>query len=94
MSVLRGPPPAAPGAVREDFSPDHGFPVQNLNPSIVMAKTIEQIADTITNQKGHFPHTDSRPQKAQKHRYERRKVHEFIKLGEWDAGELQAQPAA
>lgn len=58
-----------------------------------MAKTIEQIADTITNQKGHFPHTDSRPQKAQKHRYERRKVREFIKLGEWDAGDLQAQPA-
>ncbi|HMO63752.1 MAG TPA: hypothetical protein PKE47_00740 [Verrucomicrobiota bacterium] len=58
-----------------------------------MAKTIEQIADSITNQKGHFPHTDSRPQKAQKHRYERRKVREFIKLGAWNGEELQGQPA-
>lgn len=66
---------------------------RNLNPSIVMAKSIEQIADSITNLKGHFPHTDSRPQKAQKHRYERRKVREFIKLGAWNGEELQGQPA-
>jgi len=55
-----------------------------------MAKSLDQIADSIASRKSHFPHTDSRPQKAQKHRYERRKVREFIKLGEW--GDAEQEP--
>lgn len=33
----------------------------------------------------HHPihHADGRPQKAQKHRYERRKVREFMKQSDW-----------
>lgn len=96
MNVMRVPPlRAALDAVAgaHSSSGGRGHFDRNLNPSIVMAKSIEQIADSITNQKGHFPHTDSRPLKAQKHRYERRKVREFIKLGAWRGEEFQGQPA-
>ena len=51
-----------------------------------MSKSNEQIAEVVQNHRNHLKNVDSRPQKAQKHRYERRKVREFIRHSDW-AGE-------
>ena len=48
-----------------------------------MTKTIEVISDAIRNPKHPFRKADSRPNKALKNRYERRKIKEFIRLGDW-----------
>ena len=47
-----------------------------------MTKTLDVIAETIRNSKHPFPNADNRPKKAQKHRYERRKIKEYLHLGE------------
>lgn len=49
-----------------------------------MSKTIEAIAEIIRNPKHPFRKADDRPAKAQKHRYERRKIKEYIKLSDWE----------
>jgi hypothetical protein len=51
--------------------------------NIVMTKTIDAITEIIRNPKHPFRKADDRPVKAQKNRYERRKIKEFIKLGDW-----------
>jgi hypothetical protein len=48
-----------------------------------MTRTLDIITEIIRNPKHPFRKVDDRPVKAQKHRYERRKVKEFIKLGDW-----------
>jgi hypothetical protein len=48
-----------------------------------MAKTLDLITEIIRNPKHPFRKADDRPVKAQKHRYERRKVKEFIRIGDW-----------
>lgn len=50
-----------------------------------MTKTLDVIADAIRSTKHPFKQVDDRPAKPQKHRYERRKVKEFIRLGDWVA---------
>lgn len=47
-----------------------------------MIKTLDFITETIRSNHP-FRRVADRPQKEQKHRYERRKVREFIKLGDW-----------
>jgi hypothetical protein len=54
-----------------------------------MTKTFNLIQDTIRNSKHPFRQLDSRPAKAQKNRYERRKIREVLRLGDW-VGEAQA----
>jgi hypothetical protein len=49
----------------------------------VMTKTLDTISEIIRNPKHPFRKADDRPAKAQKHRYERRKIKEYIKLGSW-----------
>ena len=44
------------------------------------------IEEIIRNPKHPFRKADDRPVKAQKHRYERRKVKEYIRLGDWVEG--------
>ena len=51
--------------------------------NIVMTKTIDALTEIIRNPKHPFRKADDRPVKAQKNRYERRKIKEFIKLGDW-----------
>jgi hypothetical protein len=51
-----------------------------------MPKTLDLITEIIRNPKHAFRKVDDRPVKAQKHRYERRKVKEFIRLGDWAQG--------
>jgi hypothetical protein len=48
-----------------------------------MIKTLDLISEIIRNPKHPFRQTDQRPAKAQKNRYERRKVKEIMKLGDW-----------
>lgn len=48
-----------------------------------MTKTLDVITEIVRNPKHPFRKADFRPEKAQKHRYERRKIKEFMKLGNW-----------
>jgi hypothetical protein len=48
-----------------------------------MIKTLDVITDAIRNTKHPFRQVDDRPDKPKKHRYERRKVKEYIRLGDW-----------
>ena len=50
-----------------------------------MTKTLDFISDLIRNSKHPFRQVDNRPDKPQKHRYERRKIKEYIKLVDWIA---------
>ena len=54
-----------------------------------MTKTLDVIVDSIRNTKHPFRQVDDRPAKPQKSRYERRKVREYLRLGDWN-GEAQA----
>lgn len=49
-----------------------------------MTKTLDLISDALRNPKHPFRKVDSRPKKAQKHRYERRKIKEYLHLGDWN----------
>jgi len=49
----------------------------------IMTKTLDVITEIIRNPKHPFRKADDRPEKAHKHRYERRKIREFIRLGSW-----------
>jgi hypothetical protein len=48
-----------------------------------MTKTLDVIAEAIRSSKHPFTKTDNRPKKAHKHRYERRKIKEYLHLGDW-----------
>ncbi len=48
-----------------------------------MTKTLEVISEAIRSSKPPFKKVDSQPKKPLKHRYERRKIKEFLHLGEW-----------
>ncbi len=48
-----------------------------------MTKTLDLIVDSIRNPKHPFPQVVNRPAKPQKSRYERRKVREYLRLGDW-----------
>lgn len=50
---------------------------------VTMTKTIDAITEIVRNPKHAFRKADDRPAKAQKHRYERRKIKEYIKLSDW-----------
>jgi hypothetical protein len=54
-----------------------------------MKKNLDAIHETLRATNHPFRQTDSRPRKAQKHRYERRKIREFMRLGDW----LDQEPA-
>ena len=51
-----------------------------------MTKSIEVITDAVNNPKHPFPKVDNQPKKPQKHRYERRKIKEYLHLGDWMTG--------
>jgi hypothetical protein len=52
-----------------------------------MTKTWNLIQETVRNTKHPFRQTENRPPK-KKHRYERRKIRELLRLGDW-TGELE-----
>jgi hypothetical protein len=47
-----------------------------------MTKTLDVITEAVLSGKHPFRNADNRPKKAQKHRYERRKIKEYLHLGE------------
>lgn len=50
-----------------------------------MPKSLDVISDAIRNTKHPFRQVADRPDKPKKHRYERRKVKEYIRLADWTA---------
>jgi hypothetical protein len=62
----------------------------NLNQEIeqAMTKSLEVISEAIRNPKHPFRKVDNQPKKPLKHRYERRKIREYLHLGEWVSGEV------
>lgn len=52
-----------------------------------MTKSLEVISETISDPKHPFRKVDNQPKKPLKHRYERRKIKEYLHLGDWAAGE-------
>jgi hypothetical protein len=57
-----------------------------IKENVSMAKTLDAITEIIRNPKHPFRKADDRPVKAQKHRYERRKIKEYLRLGDWGQG--------
>lgn len=47
-----------------------------------MTKTFDAISEVIRNSKHPFRKADDQPKKAQKNRYERRKIKEYLHLGQ------------
>jgi hypothetical protein len=52
-----------------------------------MTKSLEVISEAIRNPKHPFRKVDNQPKKPQKHRYERRKIREYLHLADWVTGE-------
>ncbi len=52
-----------------------------------MTKSLEIISEAIRNPKHPFRKVDNQPKKPLKHRYERRKIREYLHLRDWAAGE-------
>jgi len=48
-----------------------------------MTKTLDVMTEAIRNSKHPFRKADNWPKKEQKHRYERRKIKEYLHLGDW-----------
>jgi hypothetical protein len=48
-----------------------------------MTKTLDVMTEAIRNSQHPFRKADNRPKKEQKHRYERRKIKEYLHLGDW-----------
>ena len=53
-----------------------------------MTKSLEVISEAVRNPKHPFRKVDNQPKKPRKHRYERRKIKEYLHLGEWVGGEV------
>jgi hypothetical protein len=51
--------------------------------SITMTKSVDVITEIVRNPKHSFRKADAHAEKANRHRYERRKIKEFMKLGNW-----------
>jgi hypothetical protein len=51
-------------------------------------KTMEVISEAVRNPRHPFRKADNQPKKAQKNRYERRKIKEYLHLGDWVTEEM------
>jgi hypothetical protein len=52
-----------------------------------MIKSLEVISESVRDPKHPFRKVDDQPKKPRKHRYERRKIKEYLHLGEWTPSE-------
>jgi hypothetical protein len=48
-----------------------------------MLKSMQTISEAVKDTKHPFRKTDHQPKKALKNRYERRKIREYLSLGDW-----------
>ncbi len=62
-------------------------PSKQANGSYDMTKSLEVISETVRNPKHPFPKVDNHPKKPLKHRYERRKIKEYLHLADWAPNE-------
>jgi hypothetical protein len=64
-----------------------GQAVLNVNSitTRAMIKTLEVITEAIRNPNHPFRKAENQPKKSQKHRYERRKIKEYLHLADWQA---------
>lgn len=53
-----------------------------------MSKSSEFVTEAVLNSKVAFRKADSQPKKPQKHRYERRKIREYLHLADWFSAEV------
>jgi hypothetical protein len=53
-----------------------------------MKKTIDAIKDVINNPRHPFRKADGHPKKAVKNRHERRKIKEYLHMGDWQAEQV------
>ena len=66
----------------------------NLNKgNAAMTKSLEVISEAVSNPKHPFRKVDNHPKKPLKHRYERRKIKEYLHLADWVTGEVTANSA-
>jgi hypothetical protein len=68
------------------FMPAPGTPPVSSffeNAPLVMSKPTEPITEIIRDPKHSFRKADDRPAKAQRHRYERRKIKGYLKQSDW-----------
>ena len=81
ISKLGGPIQGRPGVILLAWL--------NLNKETkqAMTKSLEVISEAIRNPKHPFRKVDNQPKKPLKHRYERRKIREYLHLGDWVSGE-------
>jgi hypothetical protein len=56
--------------------------IQTKEKEHAMTKSLEVISEAIRNPKHPFRKVDNQPKKPRKHRYERRKIKEYLHLGE------------
>jgi hypothetical protein len=66
----------------------HFVPVSFGERKKAMMKTMEVISEAVRNPRHPFRKADNQPKKAQKNRYERRKIKEYLHLGDWLAEEM------
>ena len=81
ISKLRGPNQGRPNGIL------HAWLNLNKETKQAMTKSLEVISEAIRNPKHPFRKVDNQPKKPLKHRYERRKIREYLNLGEWMSGE-------
>ena len=64
-----------------------GLAILNVNciPTRAMIKTLEVITEAIRDPNHPFRKADNQPKKPLKHRYERRKIKEYLHLADWQA---------
>src|SRR3990172_9452595 len=55
--------------------------------SPAMSKLVEPITEVVRDPKHPFRKIENQPKKAQRHRYERRKIKEYLHLADWLTGE-------
>lgn len=54
-----------------------------------MTKSLDVITDVIRTNKNSFRQLADRPDKPQKHRYERRKIKQYIQAGDWTGEQVR-----
>jgi hypothetical protein len=81
MSMDRGANQGKPGGIL------HAWLNLNNQTHQAMTKSLEIISEVIRNPKHPFRKVDNQPKKPLKHRYERRKIREYLHLGNWLSSE-------
>jgi hypothetical protein len=81
ISKLSGPNQGRLGGIL------HAWLNLNKETKQAMTKSLEVISEAIRNPKHPFRKVDNQPKKPLKHRYERRKIKEYLHLGDLVSGE-------